>query len=55
MNILAHANGTGWDELLLTATPLLLSATVFMVAKKRLGLSSPDHRAHVEPVRIRPN
>ncbi len=35
MNVLAHANGTGWDELLLTVTPFLLSATVFVLAKKR--------------------
>ena len=37
MNVLAHANGAGWDELLLTFTPLLVSAIVFAAAKGRLG------------------
>lgn len=37
MNVLTHANGTGWDELLLTFTPLLLSAIVFVAAKGKLG------------------
>ena len=35
MNLLAHAGGTGWDEILLTVAPLLASIAVFSGLRQR--------------------
>jgi hypothetical protein len=43
MNILAHANGTGWDEIVLTTAPLLLSLTIFIAAKRRPASSGSSN------------
>jgi hypothetical protein len=35
MSVLAHAGGTGWDEILLTIAPLLASVAVFGGLRQR--------------------
>jgi hypothetical protein len=43
MNFLAHAGGTGWDEILLAIAPLIIAGVIFVLGQRRA-----QHRAEHE-------
>jgi hypothetical protein len=34
--LVAHANGTGWDEMVILLVPFVFSLTIFVVARRHL-------------------
>ena len=40
MSLLAHAGGTGWDEVTLAAVPFLISGAVFVLARSKAGIKT---------------
>ncbi len=49
MNLIAHAGGTGWDEIVLALAPFLVAGLVFVIGQKtRLSTHAADDGPRVD-------
>jgi len=49
MTLLAHAGGTGWDEIALAIAPFILAGVIFVVGQRRVEHHG-EHELQPAPV-----